>query len=111
MCEPGVCRYYDSLGASVEVEGFLVGLDGIALGFPAGEAASEEFYAQEIHGLSPVGDGAAGFIVRAGAVNDGFFVVGNEGRVLEQIPGRNSDGAYDDFGVGKEVEGLPNIEE
>ena len=56
----------------VEVKRFLVRLNRETIRSPAIEAAFQEFDPQESHGKGSMQDHAAGFVARAGAVDDQF---------------------------------------
>src|SRR5260370_16531896 len=74
------------LGSSVEVERLLVSLDRVALRFPARQPTFEEFYPQEMQGLSSMRDDSAGFITGAGTSNDRVLFLPADPCILHPLP-------------------------
>ena len=87
------------LVSSVEVKGFVVSLDRITLRLPPRQSTFQEFYSQELHGLSSTQDDSAGFITGTGTVNDRVLLFRDEQRILKQFPWGNPRCARDDLRI------------
>src|SRR5580658_929060 len=95
----------------MEMKGTTVKFDRKALCSPAIEAALEEFDPREPHGESSVQDDSAGFIARAGAVNNQVSLLREQRRVRAHFLGRDPLCAWDDDGISQHVQRLPNVKD
>src|SRR5262249_11775912 len=93
----------------VEVKDLSVGLDWIALRFPAGQSTLEELDSGNIPSQSSMQDCSAGFVARTSTVNDHVFFFGNQRRPRKHLFWRYPLRAGDDFRIGQQVERLSDV--
>jgi hypothetical protein len=98
-------------GAGVEVEGLVVGVDGIAEGLPCGEAAAEKLDPGELLLVGLADDEAAGDVAGAGAIDDDVLVAGDEVGIGFEFAGGDAAGGGNDGGVGEKIEGQADVED